>query len=236
MKSFFLAVLLLLSSVLYSQRSHFGSWSVINTKVTLSEKWGVYNELQLRSQSFYNDYFYYEVKGGVSYAVNKNFVFLVGGGKYMTYSDGGSFEKPIIGNETRLWEQLTMNQYLDRIKFEHRYRVEQRWFTTGYRNRFRYRLNAVLPINHKKVGPKTFYLSSFDEIFLTNKAPYFERNRFFFGGGYQFTKFFTVQPGYVYQFDYRNGIGAGKHFFQLTVNFDIDAHKSTREKIPGNLD
>ncbi len=129
-----------------------------------------------------------------------------------------------------------MNQYLRRMKFEHRYRVEQRWFKNDYRNRFRYRLNAVLPLNQFKVGPKTLYLASFNEIFLTNKAPYFERNRFFFGTGYQFTKFFTVQPGYVYQFDYRAERGLGKHFFQLTLTFDIDADKSSQEKIPSNLD
>lgn len=236
MRALFLSACMLLSFAAFSQRSHFGSWNVINTKVTLSDKWGVYNELQLRSQSFYHDNYYYEVKGGVSYAVSKNFVFLLGIGKYITYSDGGDFVKPVSANETRFWEQLTMNQYVDRIKFEHRYRVEQRWFKNSYRNRFRYRLNAVLPLNHSKMSPKTFYLTSFDEIFLTNKAPYFERNRFFFGTGYQFSKLFTIQPGYAYQFDYRSGVGFGKHFFQLTLMFDIDAHKSSHEKIPGTLD
>lgn len=226
----------MLSTILYSQKSHFGSWNVINSRVTLTDKWGVYNELQLRSQSFYNDHFYYEVKGGISYSINKNFTFLLGVGKYMTYSDGGNFVKPVSANETRFWQQLTMNQYLERIKFEHRYRVEQRWFTTGYRNRFRYRLNMVLPINKRKVEPKTFYFSAFDEIFLTNKAPYFERNRVFTGLGYQFTKLFTVQPGYAYQYDFRNGTGTGKHFFQLTMMFDIDVHKRAHEKIPGTLD
>jgi hypothetical protein len=219
-----------------SQKNDFGSWNVINTKLTLSKKWSVYNELQLRSQSFYQNHFYYEVKGGVGYSLNKNFTFLLGVGKYITYSDGGSFEKPITSNETRFWQQLTMNHYLERIKFEHRYRVEQRWFKTGYRNRFRYRLNTVVPINRTKMGPKTFYASAFEEIFLTNTGPYFERSRSFIGGGYQFSKNFTIQPGYVYQFDYRNGTKSAKHFFQLTLNIEIDPHKNPNEKIPGNVD
>lgn len=233
-----LCFLLLLSSLFVSsQTSHFGSWNVITTRVTLSEKWGVYNELQLRSQSFYNDHFYHEVKGGVSYAVNKNFVFLLGLGDYQTYTNGGNFTKPITAHETRLWQQFTMNQYLERLKFEHRYRVEQRWFNTGFRNRFRYRLNTALPLNNKKMQPGTFYIAAFDEIFLTNKGPYFERNRFFAGAGYQFSKNFTLQPGYVYQFDYRaNGQGAGKHFFQLTLTIDVDAKQLAHERIPGNLD
>jgi long-subunit fatty acid transport protein len=235
-RSFVTGVLLLLSSVLFSQKNHFGSWSVINTKLILSEKWSVYNELQLRSQSFYNDFYYHEVKGGVAYSVNKNFSFLLGVGKYITYGDPGNFKHPLSANETRFWQQLTMNQYLERIKIEHRYRIEQRWFKTGYRNRYRYRLNVAVPINHNKIGPKTFYIAAFDEIFLTNKAPHFERNRFFFGTGYQLTKKFTIQPGYLYQYDFKNDIGTGKHFFQLTFSIEIDGHKSKMEKIPGNVD
>lgn len=199
MKVSFFSILLLISFTAFSQKSDFGSWNVINTKLTLSEKWSLFNELQLRSQSFYNNHFYYEVKGGVSYAINKKFSFLLGIGKYITYTDGGSFKKPVTSNEFRFWQQVTMNHYLERIKFEHRYRIEQRWFKTGYRNRFRYRLNTAVPINNKKMGPKTFYIAAFNEIFLTNTAPYFERNRFFTGAGYQISKYLTIQPGYLYQ-------------------------------------
>ncbi len=236
MKNFFTGLALLACFAASSQKNDFGSWNVINTELTLSPKWGIYNELQLRSQSFYDNHFYYEVKGGVSYSLSKNFTFLLGIGKYITYSDEGSFKKPVTANEFRLWQQMTMNNYLERIKFEHRFRAEQRWFKTGYRNRFRYRLNTVVPINKTKMGPKTFYVSAFDEVFLTNTAPYFERNRFFAGAGYQFSKNLSIQPGYVYQFDYRNNVGAGKHFFQLTLSIDLEAHRNPNEKIPGNID
>jgi len=229
-------VLLLMSQIAFSQKSDFGSWNVINTKLVLSERWSVLNELQLRSQSFYDNHYYYEIKGGVSYSVNKNFLFLLGTGKYVTYPDGGNFVKPLSSDEFRFWQQLTMNHFLERLKFEHRYRAEQRWFKDSYRNRFRYRLNVALPINNKKIGPKTFYVASFDEIFLTNKAPYFERNRFFAGVGYQANKWLTIQPGYVNQYDYKNDVAQGKHFFQLTIGIEIDAHKDPKEKMPGNVD
>lgn len=219
-----------------AQKKDFGSWNVINTRLTLAPKFEIFNELQLRSQSFYNNHFYYEVKGGISYFIDKNFSFLAGIGKYVTYSDPGSFTKPVSANEFRFWQQLTMNNYLKRIKFEHRYRVEQRWFDTGYRNRFRYRLNAAIPLNGTKIEPKTFYVAAFEELFLTNKAPYFERNRVFAGIGYQISPYFSVQPGYVYQYDYRNSVGTGKHFFQLTLMIDIDGSKNPNERIPGNLD
>src|SRR5690606_23964981 len=228
---------LLFSIVAIGQKKDFGSWNVINTGLTLSEKWSLFNELQVRSQSFYDNHFYYEIKGGVSYSLNKNFSFLLGIGKYKTFTDGGSFKQPVTANEFRFWQQLTMNHFLDRIKFEHRYRVEHRWFKeTGFRNRFRYRLNAVVPINRRKVEAGTVYASSFNEIFLTNKKPYFERNRFFIGAGYQFNDVLTIQPGYCYQYDFKNDVGAGKHFFQFTLMIDLEAHRSDVERIPGNID
>lgn len=222
-----------------AQQKNLGSWNVINTRLSLSKHWSVFNELQLRSQSFYNNHFYYEVKGGVSYNLNKNFSVLVGTGKYITYDseDGGNFEKPITANETRVWQQLTMNHYLERIKFEHRYRVEQRFFTTGFRNRFRYRLNAMVPLNKGGMEPGAFYLASFNEIFLTNKAPYFERNRFFIGCGYQISKPLIIQPGYVYQYDFKNtNTGVGKHFFQLTLMIDLDDIEDAIPRLPTTVD
>jgi hypothetical protein len=236
MKLFCPLIFLFLTFKGTAQLSNFGSWNVLNTELTLSDRWSVFNELQLRSQSFYDDHFYHEVKGGVSFAINKNFSILVGIGKYTTYSDGGSFKTPVSADEFRFWQQLTMNHYLERLKFEHRYRVEQRWFDDGYRNRFRYRLSIVQPLNNRKMGPKTFYASAFNEVFLTNRAPYFERNRFFAGPGYQLSKWLTIQPGYVYQFDYRDDVGRGKHFFQLSVMIEIDADKNSNERIPGYLD
>lgn len=236
MKTTLLIFLLALSCLAFSQQSDLGTWNVVNTKVNLTSKWSVFNELQLRSMSFYNHFYYYEIKGGVAYAINKNFSFLVGSGKYMTYSDSGNFKKPVTADEVRLWEQITMNHYLDRIKFEHRYRVEQRWLKSGYRNRFRYRLAGAIPFNKNKFETGTIYFTAFDEVFFTNSAPYFERNRIFAGAGYQFSKHVTLQPGWLYQFDYRDNKGTGKHFFQLTAMLEFNAEKRRHDKIPLNED
>jgi hypothetical protein len=215
------------SEIAFSQKSDFGSWNIIITNLKLSQRWTVFNELQIRSQSFYDNFYYYEIKGGAAYTINNNISFLLGTGKYVTYSDPGDFTKPIASNETRFWQQVTLNHFLDRLKFEHRYRAEQRWYKDGnYRNRFRYRLNIIVPLNHNKMGPKTFYLAAFDEIFFTNKTPWFERNRFFAGAGYQAAKWITIQPGYAYQYDYNNNVNPlKKHFFQITMLFDLDAQE-----------
>ena len=230
---------LLMAHLSFAQNDKLGSWNMINLKVNLNKKWSLFAESQLRSQLFYNDFFYYEIKGGIGYALDKNFSLLAGTGRYATYSNGGDFKKPFVNEEFRIWQQLTLNQYQDRVKFEHRYRVEQRWLSNGgYRNRFRYRFNAILPLNNKKLDPKTFYLTAYDEIFLTNIAPYFERNRVFGGLGYKFNDKFVIQPGYIYQFDFRaDNTKSGKGFFQFFVFIELANDKSSsHHKLPAAID
>ncbi|MGS0014547.1 DUF2490 domain-containing protein, partial [Escherichia coli] len=91
-----------------------------------------------------------------------------------TYQPTGTFKTPIVTNEFRIWEQLILNNTIDRLKIEHRYRFEQRFINgDSYRNRFRYRLNTILPINNKVIQKKTFYLSLSDEIALNNRDVFF---------------------------------------------------------------
>jgi hypothetical protein len=220
-----------------SQFSNLGSWSILNANVKLNEKWAVFAEGQIRSLKFYDDFHYYEVKGGVQYNLDKNFSVAIAGGSYNTYSPGGSFEDPKLSDEERLWEQLTMKQYFQRVKFEHRYRAEQRWTQTGFRHRFRYRINAVVPLGkQRQVVAGVWYLNFSNEIFFTNQAPYFERNRFFMGVGRKMTETLTLQTGYMQQFDYRLVDEIGRNFFQISFLFDLRWKGHPAEKVPTHVD
>ncbi len=146
---------------------------------------------------------------------------LFGLGEYHTYQAGGDFVRPQLSDEFRTWLQLTMNQHLDRLKFDHRYRAEQRWTQNGYRNRFRYRLNLNVPLNQPKTDPGAWYLTVSDEIFFTDRAPYFERNRFFVGAGFVVRKWLTLQSGWMHQFDYRINDETGRDFLQISVLFAL---------------
>ncbi len=203
--------------------SQIGSWNILHVKVNVNNQWDVFVEPQLRSLSFYNQYHYYELKGGLTYNLTSNFSFTTGVGAYNTYSEGGNFKLPFQQKETRTWVQMVMKQQVARLKFEHRYRAEQRFTNNGFRNRFRYRLNTVVPLNNKKTIPKTFYASAWNELFFTDKAPYFERNRFFVGGGYEVSETVALQSGYLHQFDYEINDETGRDFFQISLllNFNV---------------
>lgn len=209
-----------------------GTWNIINVKLNINDKLNLFAEPQLRSLSFYNEYHYWEFKGGISYEPVKGFTFALGTGTYNTYRPGGNFREPQLQDEIRTWLQMAMKTSAGRFRFEHRYRAEQRFTRDDYRNRFRYRLNLQVPLNSASIQPGTFYVSVWDELFFTNTSPYFERNRLFVGAGYEFTRVFALQTGYIYQFDYRINDEIGRDFYQISLLFNLDLKRSTTELIP----
>jgi hypothetical protein len=225
----------LASNVLGAQDG-LGSWNILSAKASVSEKWGFFLEGQVRSLQFYNNFHYHEIKGGMTYAIDKNFSFAVAGGKYDTYQEGGDFLTPKASDEVRLFEQMSMSQYLHRIKFEHRYRAEQRFTKNGYRNRFRYRMQAIIPLNGLKIEPKVWYFSGSGELFFTDTPAYFERIRTYVGFGYQLSKNIGLQAGYLHQFDYKLVDETGKDFLQVALLWDIRLHRKEQEKIPSQVD
>lgn len=199
-----------------------------------THKWGGYAEVQTRSEGLFNQFFYYETKGGISYDIAKNYTALLGGGRYFT---ADNLENLTVGTEFRMWEQMTVNNFVDRVKLEHRYRVEQRWVNGLYRNRFRYRLNVVVPLNNPKMMPKTFFISVFDEVFINNKPPHFERNRFYAALGYQFDKSINVQAGWMNQYNYGLTTAGAKNNLALTFMYYIQRKNGKpKEQIPSTVD
>jgi hypothetical protein len=121
-----------------------------------------------------------------------------------------------------------MNNKISRVMIEHRYRIEQRWLNGDYANRFRYRLSSTIPLNHPSIIKNTLFISVFDEVFFTNKAPYFLRNRVFAGSGYKVSKLLTIQVGFIRQFDYNTvDNGSGKNFIQTSLLFNAGNSKRT---------
>ncbi len=205
---------------LYAQGfDELGSWNILNIGYAINEKWSLSAEAQLRSLGFYGRFHYYEAKVGANFRLNKQFSVSAFGGTYQTYADlGGNFDKPKINDEERLWLQINLHNEWRRIFIEHRYRYEARFTLQGFRNRYRYRFQLQIPLNTAYFTSKTLFATLSNELFLTDRATYFERNRFFAGAGYQWNPNFTQQIGWLYQFDYFVNDEIGKNFLQITLN------------------
>jgi hypothetical protein len=251
--AFACAVLALLAGNTAAQTpGTWGSWFIGSVQLpgNPTQKFGGFAEVQARTNGVFQQYFYNELKAGASYDVDPNFTVMVAGGRYST-SDVNDIDAP-ASIEKRLWEQITLTQYSSRLKLEHRYRIEQRWFnhdgSTDFRQRFRYRLNAFLPLNKKTIGAGTVFLSAYDELFLNPKGPVFERNRLYGGLGYQFNAHLIAQVGFVNQANYNlPTVVAGtfvpqntsaKNNVVLAFTYKL-AHKSVMpapEKLPSQQD
>ena len=229
-------LIFLFTATLFSQEN-LGSWNILNVNLKINSKWNAFTEAQIRSLSFYNEFHYYEIKAGATYKFGKDFSATSGFGSYNTFSEGGNFKEPFQNKEIRTWLQINLKNQLRFFILEHRYRAEQRFTTNGYRNRFRYRLGAIIPLNKKKIEPKTFYISVWNELFFTNNEPFFERNRLFFGCGYEINKNLAFQTGYIYQFDYKINDETGRDFLNIALLYNFDLSKKVeKEFIPTTSD
>lgn len=214
----------------HSQYTELGSWNIVNVKYTLNVKWSVFGEAQLRSLKFYDDFHYYEYKGGANYKVHSNLQLTLGTGHYKTFKEGGNFLKPVNNNEFRIWPQITMNHNLWNLKIEQRYRAEMRFTSNGYRNRFRYRLGLSFPFGNDKKGYKPFQLNGSNELFFTDKEPYFERNRLLFSLNYKTSRVASLQLGYLHQFDYRINDETGRDFLMVGIFIELSQKKASAMK------
>lgn len=224
--SCYVIALILISSNSRGQNFDLGSWNILNLRYNFTNKWSVFGEAQIRSIYFYDYFYYYEYKGGVDFKVLPNMRMALGLGHYLTYQDSGNFVLPKVNDEFRIWPQIILQQTTMKINIEHRYRAEFRFTSDGYKNRFRYRLALSYPFGKNKRGYQPFQVILGDEIFLTDKSPYFERNRFLVACNYRISRIFTTQLGYIYQFDYKKTGEIGRDYLMVGLYIELFSKKS----------
>jgi Protein of unknown function (DUF2490) len=223
--AFFIFTTVLFCCNSFGQTSSLGSWNILNVKYNINNKWSVFGEAQLRSLQFYNQFHYYEFKGGVNFKIQPNVTLTLAAGDYNTYKEGGNFKLPKNNDELRLWPQVVLAHSVWKLKVEQRYRAEFRFTNNGYRNRFRYRLGLAYPFGSEKKGFKQYQFSTSNELFFTDKEPYFERNRILFALNYKPSKHSAIQIGYLHQFDYKINDETGRDFLQMGYYIELSRNK-----------
>jgi len=233
----FIICLLLIQQSVSAQftGSGIGSWNILNFKYTHTPKLSFFGEAQLRSLSFYDQFHYYEVKGGFNYKVLPNLKLSLGAGTYQTFREGGNFVTPKNNDEFRLWPQVILLQDIRQFKLEQRIRTEMRWTSNGYRNRFRYRLAVSHPFGRGEGKSKPFLATISNELFFTDREPYFERNRFQANINYRVAPSTSLQLGYLHQFDYRINDEIGRDFLIVGLYFEFSRVTSGKSRNDAEL-
>lgn len=213
-------VAIFLSVSSYSQEGT-GNWLMYFGTNRVSDKFSVHTEIQYRNHTITPDNIeQLLLRAGLNYHFS-NKAFVSAGYAYITSYVFESEQKSPEAKEHRVWQQFILTNNIGRVKFEHRYRIEQRWVNQEYKNRFRYRLMLFIPLNKPIIEKGTLFLGLYDEIFINTKEPYFDRNRLYGALGYQFNKSTSIQAGMMNQ----QTTNYGKWYLQFAFVFNPDLRK-----------
>jgi hypothetical protein len=204
-----------------AQQDEWGNWIMYFGTNKVADDWSIHSEVQYRNHTVAPiNIEQLLLRTGVNYHISKKAVVTVGYG-YITGYDYKSSQKSPESRENRLFQQLILTNKVSRLKFEHRYRLEQRWVNDDFKNRIRYRLMVFLPLNNPTITKGTFFIGVYDEIFVNTTKTFFDRNRLYTSLGYQINKMAQVQVGYLYQ----RVNNFGKSYLQVGLVFNTDFRK-----------
>jgi len=205
-----------------AQEDHsLGNWNSILLKGKISHKWSLLSEGHIRSSNYDLKYDYFEIKSAIGYSITKNLTGLFGTGFFNTDEPGGFFRTPALQRELRTWLELNLKQNFKRFYFEHRARLEQRFIGSNYKNRFKYRLGLLLPINKADMTQGSLFLATSDELFMPQHGPVVEKNRFYLGMGYKVNHNTALQIGCINDNDYKSNSHSVKNYLQLMLIYDF---------------
>ena len=185
-----------------------GAWYMyfFNTQFNASQ-WGMQGDFQYRNWDLGGDLEQLLLRGGITWtSLNKVATLTLGYGNITTGAFGSS---NATSNESRVYQEALIRHGLGgRLKFRHRFRLEQRWVEDqDFRTRFRYAIFADVPLNNKTIKPGTWYLAFYNEVFVNLESDIgdgrsvdtFDRNRLYGALGYSLSNTVKIQGGYMHQ-------------------------------------
>jgi hypothetical protein len=223
--SFILCLTLLLPlSTLFAQETaedELGAWYMLFTNSKVSEKLSIHAEVQARYYETTTNFNQLLLRGGLNYHLSSKAMATLGYGNITTDVNFGDVDGEENISEHRIYQQFVLKNSVGKLKFSHRYRLEQRFIDhpiTGNdtQHRARYFLRLTYPLNDK------WFLTAYDEVFINLQAPIFGQNRLFAALGYNLNEQIAIQAGYL-----KNHF-TGRNFdrLQLGVFLKTDLRKS----------
>ncbi|WP_282050131.1 DUF2490 domain-containing protein [Maribacter aquivivus] len=183
----------------------FGSWFMYFGTNKIADKWSIHTEAQFRYYEMASNFNQLLLRTGVNYHINSDAIATLGYGFIDTDPTFREFD--VLGgdvlfdnnsiSEHRIFEQFILKNKVWEFKFEHRYRLEQRFVqnnATGISNtlhRARYRIQMTLPLTD------IFFLNFYDEIFINLQNDAFGQNRAYAALGANVTEDLSMQVGYL---------------------------------------
>lgn len=201
MKSIVISLLVVVMTPIFclGQQSDLGNWALFFGNKKINEKLNWHHEIQYRNYNAIGDLEQLLIRTGLGLKIKDNSNILLGYGFIRSENYFNETDK-IHFNEHRIFQQFITKQSLGKLRFQHRYRFEQRFVVEDFKLRFRYFLGLQYPIWNKPSSQKELYISFYDEIFLNTKRDVFDRNRTYGGLGFKLSETLKFELGYMNQF------------------------------------
>lgn len=217
MNNFFLSLFFFLAlSSLCAQETRndpWGSWLQYSGTHKVNDRQSFYTELQLNHYEFLTNYNVFWAIAVFNHALSNNTAVSVGYGYFNSDPTLNDIPGESNTNENRILEQFTLHSNPGKLKIQHRYRIEHRFFPGDTQHRFRYRLQLTHPLS------KLWFANVSNEVFLNLQEPVFDQNRLFLALGYRFNDNINLQAGYLkLHFTRRN---PDRIQLVLTINSDL---------------
>ena len=211
-----------------------GSWFMYFGTNKIADKWSIHTEAQFRYYEMATNFNQTLLRTGLNYHINPNAIATLGYGfidtdptftEYDEISNNNLVQNNSI-SEHRIFEQFILKNKVWEFKFEHRYRLEQRFVQnnfTGESNtlhRARYRIQMTLPLTD------IFFLNFYDEIFINLQDNAFGQNRAYAALGVNVTEDLSMQFGYLKN----HFTGANFDRLQIGVFYNTDLRGIFKKK------
>ncbi|MEL6974783.1 MAG: DUF2490 domain-containing protein [Bacteroidota bacterium] len=225
---FFKTVVLFLSTsmfyMVWAQYENDGttdSWLLLNGNHKIHSNWTVPTVMILRHHDMFEAYEFSFFRSGITYRSGEKSTLGTG----FAYLDANSYQHNDVPEKaSQFWwyAEYSHKLNLNRNTVSQRLRHETRWISTPDRSyvnpRVRYRMQFTKPLN------KSFYLKTFNEIFLNLEGPTFNQNRFYVGMGQKIAPGTTFDIGYL-----KNHFASSQRdVLRMSLSFRTDFTKKDR--------
>jgi hypothetical protein len=195
-----LIVLFCFYNLSFCQKSDTGNWFIYFGNQKINSKWNWHNEVQYRNYNFIGDTNQLLLRTGIGYNLTENNNnLLLGYGYINTQKYISNSDQKITTDEHRIYQQFITKHNRSLFFMLHRFRIEERFIPSDFQLRFRYFLGINIPINNSKMDHNTFYLSSYNEVFIKAEKTLFDRNRLYGALGFVIDKNFKIELGFMAQ-------------------------------------
>lgn len=199
------SILIIALFIILSKVQAQSGWYTLFGNDKLRKGFDLHYEAQYRNHNAIGQLEQLLLRTGIGYSFNdKTQNFLIGYGfihnKMAEYFEDGltdSEREALMFNEHRIFQQYIIKHSISHLLLTHRYRFEQRFFRSNEALRARYFLSASLPLNKPLITEGTVYLNGYNELFMTFKDTYYDRNRTYFAFGYGVSNNLKVELGYL---------------------------------------